>query len=335
MSTLIMKFGGTSVGSADAISQVAAIIQEYALTYNRLAVVVSAMSGVTNSLVQGAETAASGDDQTYRDLYADLQHKHNKAIDALIETEADNEALHKVVHEILEEFSILCHSVYILGEVTPRAMDTITSLGERISARILAAVLRQQGIKSEAVESTELIVTDDNFQHAMPIMDATNHKVNLNLVPMLDDGVVTVVTGFMGATREGITTTLGRGASDYIASILGLSLSADEVWIWTDVDGVMTAAPNIVPDAKIIHELTYSEVGEVAYFGAKVLHPQTIRPVVEGGIPLWVKNTFNPACQGTKIVKEPSGKNGAVKAVTSIKNLSMITVEGRGMMGVP
>jgi bifunctional aspartokinase / homoserine dehydrogenase 1 len=152
---------------------------------------------------------------------------------------------------------------------------------------------------------------------------------------MLDQGVVAVVTGFMGATRKGVTTTLGRGASDYIGSILGLALSADEVWIWTDVDGVMTAAPNIVKDAKIIHELTYSEVGELAYFGAKVLHPQTIRPVVEGGIPLWVKNTFNPTCPGTKIVTEASENNGAVKAVTSIKNLSMITVEGRGMMGVP
>ncbi|MBN2011782.1 aspartate kinase [candidate division KSB1 bacterium] len=335
MSTLVMKFGGTSVGSADAINKTAAIVLEHAPKWDRIAVVVSAMSGVTNALVKGAETAACGDDKTYLDLHHDLKQKHIQAIDSLISSDSEKEALGKAINEILDEFSILCHSVFILGEVTNRALDTITSLGERISAQIVAAVLRQKGAKSEAVKSTELVVTDDNFQNAMPIMDATNHKVNVNLVPLLNDGVIAVVTGFMGATRNGITTTLGRGASDYIASILGLALKADEVWIWTDVDGVMTAAPNIVPDAKIIHELTYSEVGELAYFGAKVLHPQTIRPVVEGGIPLCVKNTFNPTCPGTKIVAEPSGKNGAVKAVTSIKNLSMITVEGRGMMGVP
>ncbi len=329
-----MKFGGTSVGSADAIKQAAVIVQEQTGIWDQLVVVVSAMSGVTDMLTQGATTAAANDDQTYRSLHADLQNKHLKTVDDLIQKDSEREQLHKVIHSILDEFSILCHSVYILGEVTPRAMDTITSLGERLSARILAAYLRQQGTKSEAVESTELVVTDDNFQHALPIMDATSHKVHLNLVPLLEDGVVTVVTGFMGATRDGVTTTLGRGASDYIAAIVGMTLETDEVWIWTDVDGVMSAAPKIVPEARIIPEITYSEIGELTYFGAKVLHPQTIRPVVESGIPLWVKNTFNPTCPGTKIVVKSKSRNGAVKAVTSVKHLSMVTVEGRGMIGV-
>jgi aspartate kinase len=185
------------------------------------------------------------------------------------------------------------------------------------------------------VDATELIVTDDAYQKAVPLMDATRDRISAHLVPLLDEGVIPIVTGFMGATEGGVTTTLGRGGSDYSAAILGACLDADEVWTWTDVDGVMTADPRIVPDAKVIPTLSYSEVGELAYFGAKVLHPRTIRPVVERGIPLRVKNTFNPACPGTRIMGEPESTPGTVKAVTAIKGLSMVTVEGRGMMGVP
>jgi aspartate kinase len=166
-------------------------------------------------------------------------------------------------------------------------------------------------------------------------MDATCARVNERLVPLLKEGLIPIVTGFIGATQGGVTTTLGRGGSDYSAAILGDCLDADEVWIWTDVDGVMTADPRFVPDARVIPSLSYGEVGELAYFGAKVLHPRTIRPAVERGTPLWVKNTFNPACPGTCIVSQPQNTPGAVKAVTAIKDLSMVTVEGRGMLGVP
>jgi aspartokinase/homoserine dehydrogenase 1 len=155
------------------------------------------------------------------------------------------------------------------------------------------------------------------------------------LVPLMAEGCVPVVTGFIGATETGITTTLGRGGSDYSAAILGAALDADEVWTWTDVDGVMTTDPRIAPDARVIPVLSYSEVGELAYFGARILHPKTISPVVERGIPLWVKNTFNPESPGTQIVREPESTAGTVKAVTAIHGLSMVTVEGRGMMGVP
>jgi aspartate kinase len=185
------------------------------------------------------------------------------------------------------------------------------------------------------VDATELIVTDDTFQNAAPLMDATRARISARLTPMLDEGTIPIVTGFFGATEEGVTTTLGRGGSDYSAAIVGTCLDADEVWTWTDVDGVMTADPRIVPDAQVIPVLSYGEVGELAYFGAKVLHPRTIRPVVERGIPLWVKNTFNPTYPGTRIVGESENALGTVKAVTAIKGLSMVAVEGRGMMGVP
>jgi aspartate kinase len=214
-------------------------------------------------------------------------------------------------------------------------MDAVTSLGERINARILAALLRQRGASSEAVDATELIVTDDAYQNAVPLMAATRARVTARLGPALEGGVIPVVTGFIGATAEGVTTTLGRGGSDYSAAILGDCLDADEVWTWTDVDGVMTADPRIVPDARVIPILSYSEISELAYYGAKVLHPRTIRPVVERGIPLWVKNTFNPSYPGTRIVRDPESTPGTVKAVTAIKGLSLVTVEGRGMMGVP
>jgi aspartate kinase len=335
MTSLVMKFGGTSVGSAEALAQAAGIVLEQAQAWDRLVVVVSAMSGVTDALIQGAQTAASGDDQTYRAVVTDLRVLHYRAVDALLPPDGERTQLLATVDEYLDEYAAFCHSVHVLGEVTPRAMDAITSLGERINARIVAALLRDRGSRSEAVDATELIVTDDTFQNAVPLMEATRARISARLAPLLDEGVVPVITGFVGATGSGITTTLGRGGSDYSAAILGDCLDADEVWTWTDVDGIMTADPRIVPDARVIPTLSYSEVSELAYFGAKVLHPRTIRPVVERGIPLWVKNTFNPSCPGTRIVREPESTPGTVKAVTAIKGLSLVTVEGRGMMGVP
>ncbi|OGO16071.1 MAG: aspartate kinase [Chloroflexi bacterium RBG_16_48_8] len=335
MATLVMKFGGTSVGNADALGKAANIVLEQAHAWDRLAVVVSAMSGVTDALIQGARTAASGDGQTYQAIFSELQARHQHAVNELFSSEGDRSDLLVTVDQILGEFATLCHSVYVLGEVTPRAMDAITSIGERIIARILASLLHQSGKGCRAVDATELIVTDAKFQNAAPRMDITRKRVPDRLLPMLNDGVIPVVTGFIGVTEEGVTTTLGRGGSDYTAAILSDCLDADEVWIWTDVDGVMTADPNLVPDARVIPVLSYSEVSEMAYFGAKVLHPKTIRPIIERGTPLWVKNTFHPASPGTRIVLDPQPVDGKIKAVTAIRGLSMVTVEGRGMLGVP
>jgi aspartate kinase len=208
-------------------------------------------------------------------------------------------------------------------------------MGERINARIVAAVMRQKGAKSRVADATELIVTDDNYQNAAPLMDKTRAQIAKQLAPLLEDGCVPIVTGFIGATEEGVTTTLGRGGSNYTLAILGDCLNADEVWNWTDVDGVMTADPRLVPDAKVIPTLSYSEMGELAYFGAKVLHPKTILPLIQRGIPLIVKNTFNTAAPGTRVVGKSEEVAGTIKAVTAIKGMSMVTVEGRGMMGVP
>ncbi|MFC2169895.1 aspartate kinase [Acidobacteriota bacterium] len=335
MSTLTMKFGGTSVGSPEAITKAVSIVQEQAENWDRLTVVVSAMSGVTNALIRGALTAASGDGKTFHSISSELRVRQCLAAETLLSSDGERSRILETVDAYMNEFNTFCQSIHVHGEVTPRAMDAITSLGERINVRIFAALLRQKGTRSEAVDATELIVTDSTFQDAAPLMDNTRARIFERLAPLLDKGIVPVITGFIGATEKGAITTLGRGGSDYSAAILGDCLDSDEVWIWTDVDGVMTADPRIVPDARVIPVLSYSEVGELAYFGAKVLHPRTIRPAIERDIPLWVKNTFEPSFPGTRIVREPENTNEVVKAVTAITELSLVTVEGRGMTGVP
>ncbi|HVN49094.1 MAG TPA: aspartate kinase, partial [Bacteroidota bacterium] len=269
MKTLTMKFGGTSVGNAAAIQQAAGIVAEQSKKWDGVAVVVSAMSGITDLLMRGANTAADGDELTYKSVAGEIRSKHIEVINELV-LESEQKELRATIEGFVNEFSTFCHGVCILGEVTPRAMDAIVSFGERMNARVIAAVLRKKGINSEAIDATELIVTDDAFQKAVPKLDATRDLVQENLVPMLNDHVVPIITGFIGATKAGLITTLGRGGSDYSAAIIGTSLDSAEVWIWTDVDGVMTSDPRMVKNARVIPVLSAGEISELAYFGAKV-----------------------------------------------------------------
>jgi aspartate kinase len=335
MTTLVMKFGGTSVGSPEAITQVANILTEYSQYWDHIVVVVSAMSGVTNRLLQSAEAAQNGDETRYTTQIDQLRDHHREAIRELFPRNGERTPLLATIDRFIAELNAYCRSIHVMGEVTPRGLDTIVSLGERMNARIVAAALRTHFLDSQALDATELIITDDAFQNAMPLMEATRQRIKKRLCPLLEDGVIPVITGFIGATADGVTTTLGRGGSDYTAAILGDTLDADEVWTWTDVDGVMTADPRVVTDARAIPEISFNEISELAYFGAKVLHPKTIRPVLERNIPLWVKNTFNPAHPGTRISRKPAYTPGTITAIALIRDLSMVTVEGRGMLGVP
>ncbi|HCB49944.1 MAG TPA: aspartate kinase [Chloroflexi bacterium] len=333
--TLVMKFGGTSVGSAKAIQRTANIILNNRSEWPQQVIIASAMSGVTDLLFEGATSAASGDAVTYREVAKKLRQKHFQVISELLPTGDEGQQLTAQLDKFIERYESLCKAVLVLGELTPRALDAMTSIGERMSVRLIASYLRHRGQSAQAIDATELIVTDDTFQGAVPLMDNTTVCSEARLRPLLEEGVVTVVTGFIGANEKGVVTTLGRGGSDYSAAILGQALHADEVWIWTDVDGVMTADPRLVPEAQTISTLSYREVAELAFYGAKVLHPKTIRPVVENNIPLWIKNTFHPEKSGTEIVQERSESNGDIKAVTAIRNLSLVVVEGKGMLGVP
>lgn len=337
--TLVMKFGGTSVGNAAAMRETADLILQARDTWGDVVVVASAMGSkpvkVTDLLLQGAYSAFTGDKETYPRLASLMRDIHYEAIDGLLSPEGERQIILAEIERFIERFTILCSAVNVLGELTPRALDAISGMGEQMSARILAAYLRELGYDSEAIDATELILTDGNFQNAAPQTAATRVRTTARLQPMLDAGAIPIITGFIGATAEGVTTTLGRGGSDFSAAILGQALEADEVWIWTDVDGVMTADPRLVPGAVSIPTLTFREVSELAYYGARVIHAKTMRPCIESGIPLRIKNTFNPTHPGTVIEEDAPQLNGALKAVTAINGVSMITVEGKGMIGVP
>jgi aspartokinase/homoserine dehydrogenase 1 len=335
MTTITMKFGGTSVGSAEAIAQVADIVESAYREQHRVLVVCSAMGGVTDMLIEGARMAANGDAARYQFLANELRTKHATAIRKLLTSDVERIATHDEVDALIDEFETLCYGIYVLRDASPKAMDKVSSLGERMSVPIVSAAIRQRGIPSCTLSASHLVVTDDQYQNAGVIFDETEAAVRRELVPLLDQRIVPVVTGFIGATREGVITTLGRGGSDYSAALLGAYVDSDEVWIWTDVDGVMTADPRMVPDARVIPVLSYGEVGEMAYFGAKVVHSKTVQPLIDRNIPFWVKNTFNPTLKGTLITNREETAPGTVKAVTAIRDVSLITVAGRGMIGVP
>jgi aspartate kinase len=247
--------------------------------------------------------------------------------------------LKEKIKSLISDFGNLCRAIGVLGEASPRALDAVASLGERMSVHVLTGVIESHGVAAQAIDSTEFVVTNAHFQNAHPDFDATRERTHAKLNPIFEKNVVPVTTGFIGATLDGIVTTLGRGGSDYSAAILGAVLPADDVWIWTDVDGVMTTDPRVVPTARTLPEISYSEIAELAYYGAKVLHPKTIRPVVDAGIGLRICNTFNPSHPGTRLTaNKANGKpvNGqVVKAVTAIRKQRLVTIEGRGMLGVP
>jgi len=338
--TLVMKFGGTSVGSTDALTKATQIIKDARDEYPRVVIIASAMAGVTDLLLQSASLAAQGNVDSLPDAESTLREKHFSAADVLIKNEELCEQTKQEINALILLLVNLCNAIAVLGEASPRALDAVASLGERMSVRLLSAVAKSAGIKAEAIESSEFIVTNLHFQNAHPDFEITTDKTRRILNPLLDDGFVVITTGFIGATPEGIITTLGRGGSDYSAAIIGKVLPADDVWIWTDVDGVMTTDPRIAPEARTLPEISYSEIAELAYYGAKVLHPKTIRPVVEAGIGLRICNTFNPTHPGTRLIanSKSNGKpvNGkVVKAVTAIRKQKLVTIEGRGMLGVP
>ncbi|MFN2138737.1 MAG: aspartate kinase [Candidatus Promineifilaceae bacterium] len=337
--TLVMKFGGSSVGSSAAMRETASLIIDTRQTWGPVVVVASGMGSspvkVTDLLLNGAQAALAGDQVAYQVLAQEMGRVHDEAIDGLLEPDDEREAVRAEIKTFIDHYIALCDAVRVLGELTPRALDAVSGMGEQMSVRILAAYLRQLGHPAQAVDATELITTDSQFQSANPLVAETQVRTQARLLPLIEEGVTPIVTGFIGATADGVTTTLGRGGSDFSASIIGQALNADEVWIWTDVDGVMTADPRIVPGARSIPMLTYREVSELAYFGARVLHPKTMRPCIESGIPLRVKNTFNPDHAGTVIVANGQAHNGGIKAVTAITGLNLITVEGTGMVGVP
>ena len=346
MSLFVMKFGGTSVGDAAAIRQVASIVRDAIAQQHQVVVVTSAMGvpnnpvdrlaaiKVTDSLLKAARDAADGDADTYQRVRRELADKHHAVIDSMITNSDERRRIGEEIDRILAGFEMLCASVRVLGEVTLRALDAISGLGERMAAPIVAGAISAYGVKAEAIDATEFIITNDNYQSAVPLMDITETKTRNRLLPLLQSGVVPVITGFIGNTEKGVPTTLGRNGTDFSASIIAACIDADEVLNYKDVDGVLSTDPRIVVEAHTIDVLTFQEMSEMSYFGAQVLHPLTVAPLIDKNIPLRAKNTFNPSHPGTLITNEAPASGRPIKAVTMIDKLSVVTVLGRGMKGV-
>jgi aspartate kinase len=337
MKKIVMKFGGTSVGTGENIRHVADVVAHYAKNDCRVAVVVSALAGVTNSLMEISEQAKKGDEKTIQAFTKELAEKHLAAVSKAIVNKQLQKETEKIITNTISELEKVLTGICYVGELTPKSRDYVLSFGERLSAPIVCGALRDLKFKAQFFTGKDAgIVTDSNFGEADPLMDFTAHRIRLTIVPLLEEGVIPVVTGYIAADQDGVVTTLGRGGSDYTATVLGVALAVDEVWIWTDVDGIMTIDPKIISSAKKLSRLSYQEAAEMAIFGAKAMHPRALEPAIKAGIPVRIRSVFNSDNDGTLITKEPEIKpTEVVKAVALIKDVAMLNVSGGGMVGAP
>lgn len=333
-SLLVMKYGGTNMQDARAVRHSASLAARSIREGVKVVVVVSAMAGVTNQLLKLADAAQSGDIASANDEIAAMRTRHFTAAQEL-GAAPDSDTVREIreMHETLRQ---AVYGVYLLRELTPRSRDLIVAFGERLSAPLMKLALEQDGLRAHHLSGGEAgIVTDTHFGNARPL-PGTYERIKDRLSGLLSAGVTPVVAGFMGETEKGAITTLGRGGTDFSATIIGKALSATEVWGWKDVDGVMSADPRVVADARNVDVLSYGEVMELAYFGAKVLHPLAVTPLQESGIPLRLKNSADPDFAGTLVQAQPRDEAGhPVKAVTAIRNVSIINVSGAGVLGIP
>jgi aspartate kinase len=333
---IVMKFGGTSVGNGVNIRHVADLVTQYSKDH-KVAVVVSALAGVTNSLIETGCQAQRSDEKHIQAFTANLLKKHTDAITAAITNKSIQKEVTEITEKSIAELEKVLTGISYVGELTPKSKDYVMSFGERLSAPIVWGSIRDYQAQSQVFTGKEAgIVTDSNFGEADPLMNYTTHLLRERLEPLMEQGVIPVVTGFIAANQDGIVTTVGRGGSDYTATILGVALQADEVWIWTDVDGIMTTDPKLVPAARMLPQLSYHEAAEMAIFGAKAMHPRALGPVSKENIPVRIRNTQNPSNMGTLITKEPAAnETKPVKAVAMIKDVAMVNVYGAAMVGAP
>jgi aspartate kinase len=327
---IIMKFGGTSVEDARAMNNVIEIVGR---ERNRKPVVVlSAVAGATNTLLRSAHIAFEGNlDKAHAELHA-LFERHVLILENLIENRTEVQLLILAIRKRFDELKTLCQGIAILGELTNRSLDAIASIGEELSTMILSKTMAERGFSAQLVDARRWMITDGQFGAATPLMNRISDETANRILPLVESGQIVITQGFIGSTDRMITTTLGRGGSDYSAAILGSALGAEEIQIWTDVDGVLTADPRIAPAAKKLKVISFREASELAYFGAKVLHPSTIQPAVEKNIPVIVLNSKRPQSTGTRIVGNPPKTNAAVKSIASKKGITVINIQSTRML---
>ena len=324
-----MKFGGTSVQDSASIERAAAIVK--GRLAQRPVVVVSAMAKVTDQLLNMARAAGTGDRKTALSLSRALRERHYTTAGELLGTALFTQ-FHGDLGVYFEALDELLRGIAAVGELTPRTTDHVAAIGEILSSRIVAAAFSAHGLDATMVESRECIVTDNNHVRAAPLMEETNERLRANVQPLVDAGRVPVMGGFIGATKTGITTTIGRGGSDYSAAIVGAALGAERIEIWTDVDGMLTTDPNLCPEARRIKVISFEEAAELAYFGAKVLHPATVLPAIQKNIPVYVLNSRNPTCEGTRIAARVPHCRNFFKAIAAKKRITIIDVAAPRML---
>lgn len=326
----VLKFGGTSVANAENIKKVVAIVKE-AVKKEKTVVVVSALGGVTDLLLGAASLAADGN-ETYKDKLAVVEQRHLDAVKELIPVATQSQLL-SLVKKSCNEIEDFCNGIFLLRELTPRTKDRVASYGEWLSSQIITARFNIEMVQAEWKDARELIRTNSSFTAAEVDFVISNKKVlgYFSSTP----GDLFIVPGFIASDSNGITTTLGRGGSDYTAAIIAAAMDASVLEIWTDVSGMMTADPRLTNNAKIIPHISYQEAMELSHFGAKVIYPPTIQPVMGKGIPVWIKNTFSPEDEGTLIETTATGNADIVRGISSINNIALISLEGSGMIGIP
>jgi len=332
-----MKFGGTSVASGENIQHIANLIANYVGQGYAIVAVVSALKGITDKLVEASDQAKNGNRNYIYEFKQEIIEKHSTAARKAVRNKLARREVERIVGATVDELEEVLTGIIYLGELTPKSKDYVLSFGERLSTPIVWGALKDLGLNAQHFTGKDVgIVTDSNFGEASPLMNVTKHQVREKIEPLLGKGIIPVVTGYIAATQDGVTTTLGRGGSDYTATILGAALDVDEVWIWTDVDGLMTTDPKIVPSAKMMPEISFQEATEMTIFGAKAMHPRALEPAMEENIPVRIRNAFNPENPGTLIVKEKRIKPGdVVKAITLVKDVALVNVSGAGMVGAP
>lgn len=325
----VLKFGGSSVASPESIAQVRAILEKR-VEKEQLIVVFSAFQGITNQLISCAELASKKN----IDYKLKCQSIRDRHLNAVMEMVGQDDQLHTqtIIKGILSDLEELCYGVYLLGELSNRTKDQIVSCGERLSTKIISSSFDSFGIKNQLLDPRELILTDENFVNASVDLPLTYKTIKSNF-PF--ESRLTIVPGFIGGTKAGVTTTLGRGGSDYTAAIFTHALDAEIMEKWTDVNGMLSSDPRIVKNSQVIEKLSFLEAMELCHFGAKVIYPPTIHPLLEKNIPILIKNTFNPSASGTLIFQSEDNKDGAVKGLSSISGISLLTLSGSGMVGVP
>jgi aspartate kinase len=323
---VVMKFGAAAVSDASRVNDLVRIVRHAIDEGESVVVVCTAIADLTNLLIGAGRAAARGNLAAAEQARRELWQRHRTLAERLVTDDWERETLYRAWADLLKSFDRIVRAIATLGEHSPRSSDAVAAIGERFIGLLLAVALRRGGVAAQLIDGAELVVTDDHFGNARPLPEETAARARTRLLPLTQSRIVPVVTGYIGATRQKITTTLGRGGGDYSATLIAAALEADEVVIWTDVPGILTADPKLVPEARTLPELSYIEAAEIATLGAEVLHPRSLTPLANRNIPLHIRSLEQPHIPGTRIVAAPHISSDTARTIISAPSISLIEI---------